>query len=110
VFKRQYHAALCLSLVCLLPVNSFGFFDPTRPSDYEAPVQDDEDKKKTATKLQSVLISEKRRLAIINGQYYVVGDKVAGGVLISIEADGVKIRVKNNKILFLPLLESAVKQ
>jgi hypothetical protein len=82
------------------------FNDPTQPSYYEAPKA--KKKVKQHWVLQSVLVSKQRRLAVINGKYYAVGDVIGRGTVHSIVSDAVTIK-NGNKLVRLPLIKTKVR-
>ena len=50
-------------------------------------------------KLTAVLVSERRRIAVINGQFYRVGDRVNGDEIIRIEPGSIQIKRGSEQIL-----------
>ena len=54
-------------------------------------------------KLNSILISNERRLAIIGGEILSVGERIAGVELLQIEPGAVRVRTSSGKRLTLTL-------
>ena len=63
-----------LLLIAMVAPQVFGYNDPTQPAGVSNGVRN----APSALKLESILISGKRKLAIINGRRYVLGDVVSG--------------------------------
>lgn len=82
--------------------------DPTRPSGYAAP-PDAVAKSGDALRLESVLIAADRRVAVISGKTYRVGDSVNGSRLVAIYAEGVELVRDGNRVV-LPLLKVKVRK
>ena len=68
--------------------------DPTRPPSAAAsgPLREGEARAPTGPVLQSVIVSDGRRLALIDGKTYTVGDKIGEAKLISISGSEVTLR------------------
>ena len=72
--------------------------DPTRPpaaaaaSSASGPLREGEARAPTGPVLQSVIVSGGRRLALIDGKTYTVGDKIGEAKLISISGSEVTLR------------------
>lgn len=75
--------------------------DPTRPSGY---VEEGEN----PWKLNAVIISPRRRIAVINGKSLTVGEEINGQQVISIDQDAVVIKGPNGTMT-LNLIEKPVK-
>lgn len=84
---------------------AWSFDDPTRPGGYQTPVT----KSFKGARLESVLISQQRKVAIIDGKSYQPGDSVAGAKLMTIEPHRVTIR-KGSKTIELKLLDVDIKR
>ena len=74
--------------------------DPTRPPNLATAVQA---QSQTVPKLNSILISNERRLAIIGGEILSVGERIAGVELLQIEPGAVRVRTSSGKQLTLTL-------
>ncbi len=85
-------------------LSGWSYNDPTQPSGYTAP----KEAAKKKWRLESVLIGERRKLAIINGQSYQEGDRVGNAELISIEHNKVTLR-KGLQRTVLELFDSGFK-
>lgn len=70
--------------------------DPTKPFSYKAT-----HKAKPTYTLNSVLIGETRKVAVINGKAYAEGDRLQLGTLAKIAADHVVINGKGRHVLTL---------
>ena len=80
-----------------LAVECAAIVDPTKPENIEA------EPKAVAKiyKLESILIGKNRKLAVINGQSVMVGERIALGKIESITAEKVVIRGSKKHILEL---------
>lgn len=95
---------LLLALLAALPAQAAPFADPFRPPrQVEQPVMDDASKS-SASRLESVLIAPDRRVAVINGQQYVEGDRFSGGRVLRISESEVVIRYsdRDEKLSLFP--------
>ena len=90
-------AAVMVLFVQPVVVDASGFVDPTRPSGFVAARAVDGEQ----FRLQSVLAGSGRKLAIINGNSYSEGDRMALGEVVSISADRVVIRGSREHVLRL---------
>ena len=69
------------------------FADPFRPPrQIEPPVVDDAAKPPAGSRLESVLIGPDRRVAVINGQQYLEGERIGTGRVLRISESEVVIR------------------
>lgn len=96
----------------LLSSLSFGvqaLFDPTQPSTYVPPKKQAAVKKKASLRLESVLISSKRKIATINGKLYQLGDRVGRYQLKEIQAGAVVLK-KGQQRRVLKLVSRSVKK
>lgn len=66
--------------------------DPTRPSNYTE-VDGDNISQTESYNLQSIMINETRRVALINGRYVKVGDEVGNAKVVAIEKNKVVLSV-----------------
>lgn len=102
---------LLLSVFCLPDVQAQAqaLQDPTRPALIEiAPVADGQAATpEQGPRLQSVLISPQRKLAIISGETYRLGQMVGAAKLVQIAADAVVLQQdgKQQVLLMYPGLE-----
>lgn len=83
---------------------SWAFDDPTKPGGYRPSAA----RTLKGMKLESVLISAQRKVAIINGKSYQSGDSVGGAKLVVIEPHRVTMR-KGSKTIQLKLFKNDVK-
>jgi len=76
--------------------------DPTRPPSLSESARDGETRVAQGPVLQSVIVSRGRKLALIDGRTYTVGEKVGEAKLIAISGSEVTLRESGgNKILRL---------
>jgi MSHA biogenesis protein MshK len=68
-----------------------GLSDPTRPPSFSG-VPFDGVAAPAGPVLQSIVLSPKRRLALINGKLIGIGDRVGAATLVAIEIDSVRLR------------------
>ena len=96
---------IALLSLCLINVG-FALHDPTMPFNYKA-----KGKKAITGRLlvSSVLISKHRRLAMVDGKYYTVGDLISGAKILAIEPDRV-IFMRRDKKIIVPLAKTIVKR
>ena len=73
--------------------------DPTRPPAWLGNSQPTERSQPAAENydLQQILLSDKRQLAIINGQVLAVGEKLSGAKVMKISADSVVIKIGSKR-------------
>lgn len=88
----------------LLSISVQALNDPTRPSYYQQGAA-----KKTTFKLNSVLWSKQRRVAIINGKALSEGDVIAGAKVVKIEKHQVRIN-QNGVLVNLELRRPPIKR
>ncbi len=89
--------ALVALVLASSAVASSGIQDPTRPDAYQSRQVGE----KKVYRLTSVLISEQRKIATINGKSYVEGERMALGRLVSIQKDRVVIDGAGRRVLRL---------
>ena len=77
--------------------------DPTRPAQYSPPI------KRVSYQLESILFSEQRRVAVINGQVLAEGEKIGNAKVTSIDATSVNLRT-GEKNLRLTLQKPTIRQ
>lgn len=89
-------------ILILTCTSAFSDQDPMRPPSWGNTVEV-MSVSKEKIKLQQILISEKRKIAVINDQVVKEGQKIAGVTIISIETNQIKIRrggvIKTIKLL-----------
>lgn len=79
-------------------VHASNLRDPTKPLTPVAEKEDDSGK----TKVDGIVLSRTKRLAIINGKFMVVGDRLPEGELVAILRDRVVLRKNGEmKVYFL---------
>jgi len=95
-------ALVCLFMAVLVITGNHGLWagseslpDPTEPpGGYEESVQPKYEETKPSWKVESILHSGNRRLAVINGQIIHVGQSVSGGTVTAITETGVTIQYR----------------
>lgn len=95
VVRRAVSFILLALLACGATSSVWAYSDPTRPPGFG-----EQRSKKTAFKLNSILVSEGRKVAIINGKAVSEGERVSGAKVLSISKTVVKIN-QRGKILEL---------
>jgi MSHA biogenesis protein MshK len=94
---------LIMGLFVISVAHADQLLDPTQPSNYHANGTKGFDDK--GISVTSILISPQRRIAVINGNFMKVGDKIVGAEIISIEPD--KVNFKDTKGTFsVPIYRS----
>ena len=85
--------ALLIATLATFPAQAAPFADPFRPPrQVEQPANEEAGKAPAPSRLESVLIAPDRRVAVINGQQYVEGDRYGGGRVVRISESEVVIR------------------
>lgn len=76
-----------------------GFGDPTRPTSLSEPEPERERAVEGPRwRLQSTLVADQRRLAVINGRTVVQGSQVDGARLVEVRQDGVTLEADGRRI------------
>lgn len=91
-------------LVGLTSLSAQALNDPTKPSYYQGGTA-----KKNSLQLSSVLWSDQRRVAIINGKALSEGDAIAGAKVVRIEKHQVRIN-QNGVLVNLKLRRPSIKR
>ena len=97
--------------VCLLVVvaaSAYATYDPTRPPDEADVAAVSVNQHAHLPSLTSVLSSGHRKLAVLDGRVYRLGERGPGFEVISIGRGGVKLRTNGLKTVTLKLSESGV--
>lgn len=103
----KYFGSLLASTVLLAAAQATPvLYDPTQPPGIKPQTTK---QSRLNLRLESVLVGKQRRIATINGRHYQEGDRVAGGTLMSIQRNGVKIAMQG-KTLTLQLRQVVVKR
>lgn len=92
-----------LFAVLLVAPPAAAFSDPTQPAQYRAAA------KRVALKLESVLVSSTRKVAVINGQVVAEGETIGGARVVSIAKDKVRLR-KSGKTISLTLKHADIRR
>ena len=99
---RPGNAFLLLAFAIAAPAYAQTLSDPTRPPSFSESGRDAEPRASVGPVLQSVIVSGARKLALIDGRTYTVGDKVGEAKLVAISGSEVTLRESGgNKILRL---------
>lgn len=77
--------------------------DPTQPSQYRAVA------KRIDLNLESILFSETRRVAVINGKALQEGENLGGAKIVSIGKDTVRVQ-RQGKTIYLKLKQPIIRQ
>lgn len=95
MFRFYRWLLLGLSLGC--SGAAWALADPTRPASYQHVAGEQ------GLRLESVLISDSRKVAVINGHVVAEGDRIAGARIIHINRQGVKVsRDGVSRVLVMP--------
>ena len=101
--RNRIAFSITLILLCL----QFGYAelrDPTRPVNFI-----DQGSGKGGMKVDSIISSENRQIAMVNGQWVSVGDKVDGKEVTRITPDSVQFKT-GDKYMVISIEEQSVKQ
>lgn len=93
---RSLLAAAMLAASALAGAQS-GLVDPTRPTALAAP-EPEEAASGPRWRLQSTLVADSRRLAVINGKTVVQGDRIDGATLREVRREGVTLEIEGRRI------------
>ena len=74
------------------PASAQALGDPTRPPNFAGLSFSTAEAAPSGPVLQSIVLSPKRRLALIDGKLIGIGDRVGGATLVAIEIDSVRLR------------------
>lgn len=97
--KAHWAAALVLLAVAAGAAAQSGFGDPTRPTSLSEPEPERERAVQGPRwRLQSTLVADHRRLAVINGRTVAQGAKVDGARLLEVRPDGVTLEAEGRRI------------
>ena len=96
-----------LIAVCLAASQALALDDPTRPAGLRAAhVPAATTPQRPAWRLQSILVSPHRRVAVINGHSVAPGERVGGARVTRIGVDRVYLRTAAGRVIQLQLLPS----
>jgi MSHA biogenesis protein MshK len=104
VFNRFLKIFLVPVLLSILPAQSWSLSDPTRPSAYQNTAVG-----KNNLRLESILFSASRRVAVINGKIVAEGDTIGRSKIIKISNDSVKIN-RDGQFKTLKLKRTPIRQ
>ena len=93
-------ALLALALLAAMPaVEQSGLGDPTRPTSLSEPGAGAAAAQGPRWRLQSTLVADTRRVAVINGRTVAQGGKIDGAKLLEIRKDGVTLEHDGQRIV-----------
>ena len=81
--------------------------DPTRPYSQESIASPGS--RSTAFNVSAILVSETRRVAIVNGRRVIEGDSINGAVVVEINKDALRLNL-NGKELTMRLLPAGLRK
>jgi len=91
-------AAVALLLAVLPVAAQQGLGDPTRPTSLAEPAPARAVQSGPRWRLQSTLVADTRRLAIINGRTVAQGDRIDGAVVREVRQEGVTLEVGDQRV------------
>ncbi len=103
MFKLKPFLIVLSAVVCVGAQQSVALTDPTQPSNYRAV------SKQQTLRLESILFSEARKVAVINGSVVAEGDSIGATTIIHIDKNSVKVR-SNGKTAELVLQRAVIRQ
>jgi hypothetical protein len=92
---------LCAAVLLLLPLAAAaqsGLGDPTRPTSLSEPDASLPAVQGPRWRLQSTLVANERRLAVINGRTIAQGGRIDGATLVEVRQDGVTLDAQGERI------------
>ncbi|HUR40514.1 MAG TPA: general secretion pathway protein GspB [Verrucomicrobiae bacterium] len=95
--SRWVLAAMLLAAAGLASAQS-GFGDPTRPTALAEPDESETAVRGPRWRLQSTLVADQRRIAVINGRAVAQGERVDGARLVEVRQDGVTLEHEGQRI------------
>ncbi|WP_085757709.1 hypothetical protein [Oceanicoccus sagamiensis] len=104
LFKLFLNRPILLSILFTLSTVAWSLEDPTRPSSYRSV-----GKKQEGLRLESILFSETRKVAVINGNVLSEGDAMGGTKVIRISKNSVMVS-DNGKSVTLELSRTDIRQ
>lgn len=96
---RRLGALLLLCAAAAPAAGQTGFGDPTRPTSLSEPEPERATVRGPRWRLQSTLVADTRRLAVINGRTIVQGGLVDGARLLEVRPDGVTLEQDGQRIV-----------
>jgi MSHA biogenesis protein MshK len=106
IANRQWALALAFAVTTAAAGAQSGLGDPTKPTALTAP-EEERAAQGPRWRLQSTLVADTRRLAVINGRTVAQGGRIDGATLLEVRQDGVTLEVAGERIR-LRLLNEAV--
>jgi len=108
--RRALVLLMCLGMACAARAQSTPLVDPTRPPIVEPERMNDAAAKPAGPRLESVLISPSRRVAVINGNPMTVGARLGDATVVAISEGSVVLRHADRKETTLRLLPDVDKR
>jgi len=108
--RRGLVLIVLLGATCAVRAQSAPLADPTRPPIVEPERAAEASAKPVGPRLESVLISPSRRVAVINGNAVTVGGKLGDATVVAISEGAVVLRHADRKETTLQLLPDAEKR
>ncbi len=102
MFSRYTKYLLICMLLCAANTAS-ALTDPTKPSNYIV------QSKQPTYVLESILYSDERKVAVINGKALVEGDKLGSAEILSISKEQVRVKL-GNRMSVLKLQRQSIRQ
>ena len=90
--------ALLLLAVAAGAAAQSGLGDPTRPTSLSEPDEVARTAQLPRWRLQSTLIADDRRVAVINGRTVSVGERIEGAMLLEVRSDGVTLQQDGQRL------------
>lgn len=87
---------LLLSAAAVAAAQELG--DPTRPTSLSEPHETTRAVQMPRWRLQSTLIADDRRVAVINGRIVSVGERIEGATLLEVRSDGVTLQQDGQRL------------
>jgi MSHA biogenesis protein MshK len=106
VCSARLAAAAALVLAAFVASAAGGLGDPTKPTPLGAEEQAARAAAAPRWRLQSTLVADTRRLAVINGRTVAQGGRIEGATLVEVRQDGVTLEEDGRRIRLRLLRET----
>ena len=104
MFSRPLFFRSGLVILLFISADVWSLSDPTRPSGYHSVAPEQQ-----GLRLESILFSETRKVAVINGNVVAEGDSIGRTKIIQISSDSVKVN-RDGKSKILELKRTSIRQ
>ena len=94
---------IALLLGATVTTQSLALTDPTRPSSFRAQARQE------SLRLESILFSDTRKVAVINGKALAQGDSIGSATVTAINRNSVKLK-RSGKVLVLEIQHPSIRQ